>query len=229
METSSVLTELDALYKTKALADSSNRFIRDGIINPTLFEAQERKVLFIAKEHNYLEAQDYTDYKNGYIDWWNLHVHLQFSHRISEWAYGIQNNFPIFSENLDYALKHEALKSIAFINVKKASGTASANAQVIFEYMEASRELLQRQITEIAPTHIVTCFRYDAYPKCLLGIEMFRTEANTFGYGQWNGIKVVNFYHPSSRKNKRFLYEQLGEAFKYIGGWAAIGQIEPGG
>lgn len=216
METNSVLEELKELYKQKKLADSDNAFIVDGIINPVLFERQTNKVLFIAKEHNFLADQDYTNYQNGYIDWWNEHVHLQFSHRIAEWAYGIQNDFPAFLHDLDYDTKHNALKSIAFINVKKASGASSAHAQVIFDYIDQSRDLLHRQIKEINPTLIVTCFRYDDYPRCLFNIDMQRTGSNTFGYGSWNNISVVNYYHPSSRKSRKFLYEQLGEAIRYV-------------
>jgi len=218
MNPTPVLVELKELYKAKNLPDSEKHFVLDGIINPDLFAQQSKRVLFIAKEHNLLFGTDYTDSKYSYIDWWNQHVHLQFSHRISEWAYGIQNDFPILTEQLSYEAKHASLKSIAFINVKKTTGTANANSEVIFKYINESRDLLHKQIEEIAPTHIVSCFRYDDYPNQLFNMEMQRTPSNTFGFGRWNNISIVNFYHPSSRKSKKFLYEQLEEAFRYVEG-----------
>jgi hypothetical protein len=216
MESDFVLSELEKLYKVKNLENCENKFIRDGIINLELFSKQQKKILFIAKEHNFLADQDYTGHENGYIDWCNEHVHLQFAHRISEWAYGIQNNFPEYLGEISYETKHAALKSIAFMNVKKSSGGAKANADVIFKYIDESRELLLMQINAIAPTHIVCCFRYDEYPTRLFNIEMYRTSSNTFGYGRWNGVDIINFYHPSSRKNKRTLYLQLSAAFNFI-------------
>lgn len=214
MNTDSVLIDLKEIYKQKNLPDFANEFVQDGIIDPALFAAEDKRILFIAKEHNLLQEKHYINSTYSYSDWWNMHVHLQFSHRIVEWAYGIQKGFPLLSDQqLSYEEKHIALRSIAFINVKKTAGTANANSGVILEYINQTRDLLHRQIREIAPTHIVTCFRYDHYPQQLFEIEMQRTTANTFSYGYWDDISVVNFYHPSSRKSKKFLYEQLSQAF----------------
>ncbi|OJV16214.1 MAG: hypothetical protein BGO21_00745 [Dyadobacter sp. 50-39] len=214
MAYSPILDEIKKFYSESKLVGSTNYFVRDGIINEPLYRHQKKRVLFVAKEHNIIPKGQYQERPDdGYVEWWNEHVHLQFSHRIAEWAFGIQNGFPSFSHTLDYQLKHEALKSIAFINVKKSGGSSISDMDVISEYIEQTRDLLLRQILEIDPTHIVTCFRSDRLAEQLLNITLQRPSHGAFGYGMWKETQVVNFFHPSSRKNKKFLYDQLAEAF----------------
>jgi hypothetical protein len=216
MDTDAIFTQFEELYRLKNLHGCYNPFIKDGIIDHFRFNSQHTKILFIAKEHNYLGTLDQKDYKADYREWWNLHVHLQFSHRISEWAYGILNSFDIDYEQLNYEQKHEALRSIAFINVKKVSGNSSSNPKVICDYIIQSRELLHQQITEISPTLIICCFRHDYYTEHLFGLKLTRSVTNAFSYGKWNNINVINFYHPSSRKNKQLLYGLIEEAVSRV-------------
>jgi hypothetical protein len=175
------------------------------------FQNQKARILFIAKEHNYLKNSDYETYGSSYQIWWNKHVKFRFSHRISEWAYGIMNNFPEL-DTIDDSKKHEALKSIAFINVKKVSGGANADTGVIWNYIDESRDLLHQQIAEIDPTIIICCFRYDGYIKHIFGNPVENTTSNKFEFLVWNNIPVLNFYHPSGRGNKYWLYDQIREA-----------------
>ncbi len=207
------------LYKESKLSGSNYRFIQDGIINHALYADQKIKVLFIAKEHNDLDKNASDDeYKCSYSYWWNGsedgswpgHVRYGFSHRLSEWAYGILHGFPDYNE-IDYNKKHRALKSIAFINVKKTSGEAVSNSKIIYEYIATSRELLHRQIREISPTIIVSCLRYRWYVEPLFGAM-----PNDIGFTTWEGIPTVNFYHPSSRLNKLYLYNLLKETVNSI-------------
>lgn len=216
MSIDNIFTQLSQSYKLKNLYDCDNPFIEDGIINSTRFNNQHTKILFIAKEHNYLGSRDQKDYKADYRKWWNIHVHLQFSHRISEWAYGILNDFATEYDQLTYEQKYEALRSIAFINVKKTSGNSTANPKVICDYIIQSRELLCKQIKEISPTIIVCCFRHDYYIEHLFHATLTKSVSNTFSYGEWDNIKLINFYHPSSRKAKKLLYQVMKEAMEQI-------------
>lgn len=204
--------EFENLYKELALPDCDRRFIKDGVIEPSLFNKQTKRLLFIAKEHNYASENFDPTYAADYRVWCQQHVHLQFAHRVSEWAYGILNEFIGDFDEITYDQKHQALKSIAFINVKKSSGRANANSEVITAYIEHSRNLLLKQIADISPSMIVCCFRYDNYPQQLFGIKMERPASNLYSYGTWSGVKIINFYHPSSRKNKRSLYQSLAQA-----------------
>lgn len=210
-----IFEEFKELYRAKELPDWQKVFIKDGVIHPAAFAGQRHRVLFIAKEHNYLGGKEDTNYKADYREWWKEHIHLLFSHRISEWAYGLLNDFSTGLETLSYAEKHSALQSIAFINVKKSSGGATANKQTILAYISESRELLHRQIQGIAPTLIISCFRHDYYTEHLFANNMKRVSA-AYSLGSWNGIPVITYYHPSSRKNKKQLYTDLARAFEQI-------------
>lgn len=135
MAYSLILDEIQKFYSESKLTGGTSHFVRDGIINEPLYRQQKKRVLFVAKEHNIIPKGQYQERPDdGYVEWWNEHVHLQLSHRIAEWAYGIQNDFPSFSHALGYQLKHEALKSIAFINVKKSGGSSISEMDVICQF-----------------------------------------------------------------------------------------------
>jgi hypothetical protein len=188
--------------------------IRDGITDPKQYEGQPHKILFICKEHNHLNG----GYNSGDVrEWWASkkgNVQYNFSHRISEWAYGIAKDFPAY-ETVEHCHKEQALRNIAFINVKKVWGDASADAKVIWKYTEASKVLLQKQIKEINPTIIIACFRYDYLTKLLFEFDSMNTAPHGFSYRMWNESLVINFFHPSSRKNKEFLYNTFKEVVTY--------------
>lgn len=206
--------ELKALYSDAThLADHTNGIITDGIIDPVKFANQTTRILFIAKEHNRLnDTYDCGDY----ADWWNGtdSVRYGFSHRISEWAYGILHDFPSF-ESVNYADKNEALQSIAFINLKKTWGSASANPIVLSDYVALSKNLLQQQIRTIAPTIVLCCLRYDYLTKQLFDFTDMKPAPHGFQYGVWDGKLVINFYHPSARKNKSVLCSQLKDVVTF--------------
>lgn len=211
MEQETPFKELIALYKEKALIDSIKGIIKDGVINPAEYNKQTTKVLFIAKEHNPLkDPHESGDYR----EWWNDDVRYPFSHRLSEWAHGIINDFPPY-EQIKHSDKKDALRSIAFINLKKTTGKSSSDIKVLSSYVNASRNLLLDQIREIAPTIIVCCLRYDTLPKQLFDFKDMRPALPKFGYQYWKNIPVLNFYHPSARKNKVSLYEELTQLVRF--------------
>jgi hypothetical protein len=206
--------KLEYLYKSaKYLKDYTNGLIEDGIIDPVKYDKQNPKILFIAKEHNRLN----DSYESGsYAKWWsgNDSVRYGFSHRISEWAYGILNNFPAY-DAITYADKNEALQSIAFINIKKTWGDASADPIVLSNYVSLTKTLLQQQIDSISPTIILCCLRYDYLTKQLFDFKNMIPAQYGFSYQKWHGSLVINFYHPSARKNKSVLYSQLKEVVDF--------------
>lgn len=217
MNVNSLFESFKSTYEINtSLADNSGVFIKDGIINNDLFSNSREKTLFIGKEHNLSKKYNEKDYAADYRIWWEEHVHLTFSVRISEWAFGIEDSFFKSYDQISEDDRIKALKSIAFINVKKTAGRATAHSKTICGYINASRSLLQQQILEIAPTLIICGFRYNNYPNHLFEIEMSKSETGTFSYGKWNGIDIINFFHPSSRKNKKWLFAELALAYKYV-------------
>jgi hypothetical protein len=214
----SIFNKFKALYVQEPyLPDYQELFIMDGIIDPELFAIKPERILFIAKEHNLLKKpEDEKPYAADYTEWWKLGVNYLFSHRISEWTHGILNNFTTNYDDITIDHKKLALRSVAFMNVKKSSGKASANPEVISKYIVASQQLLHEQIHEINPTMIICCFRYDYLPNQLFDGALTKKNDGTFSYGKWEGIDVINFYHPSSRKRSKWLYEEVCKAFTYV-------------
>ncbi len=213
-----IFDKFKTLYQQEPyLPDYQELFIIDGIIDPELFAAKSERILFIAKEHNLLKKpEDEKPYAADYTEWWKLGVNYLFSHRISEWTQGILNNFTANYEDITLDHKKLALRSVAFINVKKSGGKASANPEVISKYIVASQQLLHEQIREINPTMIICYFRYDYLPNQLFDGALTNTNAVTFSYGKWEDIDLINFYHPSSRKRSKWLYDEVGKAFTYV-------------
>ena len=213
MHSNSLFLDFQSLYKANQLTDSDNFIIKDGIINPDLYSRQKPKILVIAKEHNFINKDQYPNgYEGDYRQWWNNYLNYTFSHRISEWAFGIANEFTTAYEEISREQKMTALRSIAFINVKKTGGGSFSNPDTILSYIETGRELLQQQVRAINPDLIICCFRHDCYVDRLFGVPMQRASTNHYSLGSWQARRLINFYHPSSRKGKKFLFDQIQEA-----------------
>ena len=211
----SIFLDFQARYKANHLADSENFIIKDGIIDPELYSRQKPKILFIAKEHNFINRDEHPNgYEGDYRHWWKNYLNYTFSHRISEWSFGVANDFDTAYEQMSREQKMNALRSIAFINVKKTGGGSYSNPDTILSYIKASRDLLQQQIIDIDPDLVICCFRHDCYVERLLEVSMKRVSSNHYSLGTWQSKRIINFYHPSSRKGKKFLFDQIREAVR---------------
>lgn len=184
--------------------------IRDGIINEEVFLKQEKRILFICKDHN-----STGDYEEGDArKWMNDYVNYNFSHRIAEWSHGILNNFPNLYD-INEEQKLQALRSIAFINLKKASGVSSINGKELYTYYTSGFVHLQKQIQIINPTIIICCLGWDGYIKELLTDpeEIFIGRRTHYKKGE---TIALNYYHPSFRASKEKSYKNLSELLKQV-------------
>lgn len=176
-------------------------FVKDGIINEKKWDNIEPKILFIAKEPNHDFNPQEGDFR---IDWNNKKL-FPFSYRIAEWAWGIINNFPIFEKfyhNSDWLENYsEALQNISFMNVKKSGGGGIANHTEIYTAIEKTKSFILKEIEIIQPQIIVAS---------LVNIDLINSLFNVkqeqwvkSGYVRcvfkWENIKIIDFYHPSSR------------------------------
>lgn len=198
-----VFDEIILRYKKAGLPLSSE--IRDGIINKSVFDTQKTKILFIGKEHNQLN--DTYDKGDARV-WMNQYVNYNFSHRLAEWSHGILNDFTAV-EKISEDQKKLALKSIAFINLKKVSGTNLTNPKEHYPYFECSVDLLSEQIKIIEPNLIILFTGWHGYADQLftkspdsgdLGSEVYKLDQNRV---------AINFMHPSARAPKAASYYYL--------------------
>lgn len=181
-------------------------FVKDGIINEELYLIASPKVLFVAKEPNN-PKQEPGDYR----EWWKQEIKYRFSRTLSKWAIGILNNFPSYDDRLEQKYSaHEAIQSIAFINIKKSGGSARSNDDIVMEHLKNNFEFLHKQIAIITPEIIIAGV---STPR--LRNELFpETSWVDSGYegikvGRYKDAKVLDFYHPSSSSAPGSFYYTL--------------------
>lgn len=168
-------------------------FIRDGIINETVWKNTPQKVLFIAKE-----ANNRSDISWDFRDWWNDSFNYTFSHRLAEWAYGILEDFPDYDTIDTKDKKLETLQKIAFMNINKTGGGATASYEELIMHIDKSKSFILRQIEIINPDVIVSCIGDDLNDYLFNENEWIKS-----GFDIWikkyNNAKLISFLHPSAR------------------------------
>lgn len=199
--------KLDFLFD-KWLADYpkyKGKFIKDGIVNENEYEQQNTKLLFIAKEPNN-PKQDEWDFR----EWWSKEVKQSFSHRICEWAYGLLNNFPpILNLSKSNENRKEVMSKIAFMNIKKSGGKASADHDVIEETLKEEIEFIQDEIRIISPDLIIGGIGKSHYWNYIFPQIQFKDSGFDIKVAKSNGCKIIDFYHPSYRVPRSMSYSLL--------------------
>lgn len=184
--------------------DYKGKFIRDGIINEELYQTAKVKICFLVKEPND-PAQDA----------WDLANHLNnkfkggFSIRLAEWSYGIQNDFPpIESIPATPEQLHPWLKKTAVVNVKKTGGKSLSDIAEIAKHALQNKPFLLDQIRLIKPDILIA-----GVGEGKILDDLFEVPFQNSGYdntiGKWEGIKIINFYHPSYQVPRAMSYSLL--------------------
>ena len=161
-------------------------FLPDGIIASPQFNKAKQKILFIAKEANWFQA-DAAVSPDEPVEtmFWHREVAFgnvdktQFSYRLSMLANAITSG--------DYTTvdkSHEILQSVAVVNLNKRGGYAYCVWDTLNAYVKAYQDYIRRQIDMIHPDLIVCC-GYDV--KWLL---------NEYNLAP-NCSNVIWVYHPS--------------------------------
>jgi len=200
--------KLDALFDRwqEKFPEQRDRFHKDGIICESKFEEQHPKLLFIAKEPNK------PDQLGGdYRVWWKEGVNYTFSHRICDWAYGIQHDFPPLQEiPSDPTERVEVLRSVAFMNLKKTGGTSTADHAAIISSIKNEHSLLLEEISIIGPDIIIGGFRGAGYWSLLFEKTKFIDSGFDIKVARHGSIKMIDYHHPSSRAPRSMSYSLLG-------------------
>ncbi len=186
------------------------RICKDGIINQEEYLKAPKKVLFVMKEVNDWPGGDLREMlAEG--------PKYQMWHSTARWAAGIIHDFPHFSEVDNYPRRREAIRQVAVINLKKTSGGPYSKMSVINAYAFKDRELLLRQIEEIAPEIIVACGTFNSL---IWLLELDIDPDNPIGKPTFDSTReafVVPWRHPG-RANNAKMYAQLRMTFKRLQG-----------
>ena len=202
--------QLDQLFtKWLAARPEYKGFKKDGIINEAYFK--EPRILFICKEPN-----DPSLSEGDYRVWWNDQMTYAFSRRLGEWAYGIMNDFPLWNSYTDDD-SHQALKSIAFMNVKKTGGARTTNHAEIGEYIQRDFDFIQEEINIINPSIIICSLGLSEITRMVLPeITDWVNTGYEILYAKSESRIVIDFYHPSILAPGVMSYVLLEKVFRIL-------------
>lgn len=195
---------------------SETGFVNDGILNHEKYELAKPKLCFLCKEANYKGKNDIS-----IMEWYNDGGFGHFSNRISQWAAGIHHDFPPI-EDLNQEQLMEALHRSAVVNIKKTGGGGKADDGNIMQHAIQYRELLHEQLSEIAPHIIVMGLSVPSVRNAAFPELKWKSSGYYCDVAIWKNIKLIDFYHPSSRNAPSASYSLLqniinSEAFKQMG------------
>lgn len=200
--------QLNSLFKKWRNSSDEFRenFYPDGIIDEAMYETQDLKILFVCKEpnkgnHLNEKTHDFREQWRGGGGYYNI------AFRLAEWTTGIQNDFRHYARFKESTLASEeaafrqALRSIAFMNIKKSSGSGVSDKKEMREKTKPVVGLVKKQIDIIAPDLIILGLSWSS-----LRDQLFPELAGNWIDSGWDvavarsgKAKVIDFYHPSSR------------------------------
>lgn len=194
--------ELDKLFERwiAEFPQYKNKLYKDGIINEQEYERQKTKLLFIAKEPNDPEQNE-----GDFREFLSKEVRGSFFYRISEWTYGLLNNFPLLNE-IENCNRIDIISKIAFMNIKKSGGKSSVGFDVIEKVLEVEYSLILSEIDIISPDIIIGCFGSVDDWKYLWPDIQFNSCGYDIGISKINNYKIINYYHPSYPVPKAMSY-----------------------
>lgn len=180
-----------------------DRFHADGIVDEAAYNSAKVKLCFLMKEpNNRGESFDFRE-------WWNREIKHQFTNRLSEWAAGVQHNFPAYDQILQSQFaqyRHTALRASALVNVKKSGGGGNSHYYSFMEALgnneveqERAAELVRAQLQIIDPEVVVMGLSWPGLRKRLFPDVCWKASGYTVEVGAWEGRRLIDFYHPSAR------------------------------
>lgn len=125
--------------------------IEDGIIDKETYNKQDTKILFILKEA-YDKTPDGEFTKKG--EWSLPQLIMTMISDFTLTKIQTFNSLFLFASQLYKYGNIDVLKRIAYINVKKTSGTTRSSDTVISSTLQKNIDALNKQIEDIAP-HII--------------------------------------------------------------------------
>ncbi len=189
-----------------------------------LWTESSRRVLFLLKEPNGNEGEDYKDW-----DW--SKGSESFGNILAYWLYGLMTTSDQYCPTYDdIANRDEIFKEypLAIVNSKKIAGGSSSNWNEIWKYAKRDGKFLRKQIREILKPNIIVCGGSndadDKYRKVLSiamdiiypDIKMGFTRIDNNNWCYYNSkedILLIDSYHPSCIMKERDKIEGLINAF----------------
>lgn len=179
-------------------------FITDGVIDESLWNSSENKIMFLLKE-----AYD-SKRSEGSWDLPKLIKRKGASGRtfkpMAQWAYGVSEvmqSGDIASYKQSGEKIKDALFSSAVVNLKKSQGKSKSRKSDLEKYVNEDWKLIDSQIKDINPK-VVLC----GNTWSLVKDKIPHTKISDRVY-QSDGLFFVDFWHPSNRASNAMSYYSL--------------------
>lgn len=170
-----------------------------------IFLSSPRRPLFLAKEPNKNEGEDYHNWH-----WSERHGNCTFGDCVAMMLEGILKTTKTYCPtHQDLRHDREIFKEfpLALVNVKKTSGDSASDWKEIFSYAQDHASLLREQLDILNPNIIVCCGSTDddASDRRMLSIaerylylECHFDKVNNFcNYCAEQDLLLIDSYHPS--------------------------------
>lgn len=216
------LNELFSEWKNAMLQNGHQGFCYDGLIyrkgkEDLLWRNSKRRIVFLLKEQNDNDGEDVREW-SGSIN--GLTPNGNFFNRLSAWLYGLTHitasTYPSLDEAFDPHNQMKALQEYpyAYVNVKKETGGAVANDNVVYTHATKYASFIRREL-DILNGNIIVCggdvvFRA---ARDLVYKDITFNEINDWVYySQSHNLLLINSYHPAAHKSNEVMYVGMMEA-----------------
>lgn len=199
-------------------------FTIDGVFDEEIYLKQKTKILYVLKEADWpeykgdLNLKEYllSEKSKNYWRTWN---------NIARWTKGIIEGGE-YQKYISKSDKTYWLKKIAFIELKKTTGSANSDDDEIAYYAKQDSKFIFKQIEMYSPDIIICCGRgtgknadllYDyVFPKVSLSNWKDPLTKNKYNYYVVNlcnkDIPVISFVHPQMWGN----HEKFKQRYRAI-------------
>lgn len=191
--------------------------ILDGITNIEKFYNAKYQILWILKEANDPSGNGW-DMRNFHKNVQGYNKWKQTYQKIVQVSHGILNGIYDYKQIPQSDNIVNAMHDIAFINVKKVAGGASAYQPIIDSHYTDHKDFLHYQIEKINPNVIINCSRVWELFKDLSVSPINKIEP--FHYSFDDKRLVINAYHPAVRKRgfkESMYFDAIAEIRKLSG------------
>lgn len=213
MQTENWIAELNEIekriYSTIKSTDERLFPIADGIIDIKKYKETPIKILWILKE----PYDHFDSSKKSIGGGWHIRDAINSKTNFNQFIggkktfskmiyvnYGIQNNFllrkqmPTIQQTPEML---EALKSSAYINIKKIPGQKSSTPKVIQQSYNSDKGIILHQIETIKPSIIICGGTFNLLINDLEIRQLIKH--NSVSYAITNKFIIIKAYHPSYR------------------------------
>lgn len=196
------------------------QFIPDGIIDYLTYEKHSPKLLWILKEANSTGEPDSYDLRKAIRDDLKQPYGMQsgWGNTFNSILYVTQGILEGTTwDDIPYAKDQpdsiDILKRIAYINVKKTGGGATASDNVLNTYYTKYKEELKEQIALLEPDIIIYGATYWLFKNDL---QVPMKSYGTCAAGIKDGVKHLWTYHPGARQNQLQYFTDIMTACKSL-------------